>query len=441
MTPPLRVLAADGIDLAAAAAALPGLEVVPAAQAGGDGRARLCLVAPGADADAQAALEAAGLGHLPRVVWNGDPAALVAGMGARLEAALADAGAARRSAALLRREQEALNRRFKALEGLAWALGGPQASLALDWPPGPATATVPEGSATLRQALPVDVSGLAAVDLLLPELTPEEAGEVVVAIEDSEGHLHPLALAATSVERADGWLRFAAETPLPVDPQDGVLLAEGLPEGTIIGLGHPVPDPDFAAHGLEGGDGCTLALRVWKGITGTAGSMAPTAPAVAGLVHERLLPADLPRPALIARPRAARDHVATDFWAKENAVLVHPSTAGPVCARLARVPVAGVQRASAVVHAAHPRSGVLGFAMGFAAPGQATSDNWQQFLGPWTYLAPGSWGEVHAPPQPSAARMGRSCDLLLATCVAGEATNESAWALFRAFRLSRSAPE
>lgn len=434
------VLLAPGLEPADLAAALPGLTLLPLEAAAGAPEPALCLAtADGAQAAAEA-LAARGLTHLPVAVWQGEPAALLAPLAAALAAARRDAGEARRAAALLRRESEALNRRFKALEGFAWTLGGPAASLALSWPPG-AEAGAATADAPIRQALPVDVSALAAVELLAPELTDDEARSLDVAIEDAEGRRHPLVLAETSVERGDGWLRFAADLPLAIDPQDGTLVASGAPADAVFGLGPPVPDPAFAVQGLAVPEPATLALRVWKGVTGSAGAMAPTAPPVSGLLHERLMPSDLPEPAIIARPRSAHDHVEADFWVKENAFLVHPSARGPVCALVARVPVAGIERASALIHAAHPRSAVLGFALGFAATGQATPDNWDEFLGDWVYLAPGSWGEVQARPKARGARTGRMCDLLLATCVAGDAPNDNGWALFRGFRLSRRAPE
>lgn len=439
---PLLILS-DGIDRTATEAALPGFDLLMLADLapGEAGHARLCLTAPGKEDATRDALVAAGLAHLPVAVWQDDPAGLVLALATTLEATLADAGAARRASALLRRENEALNRRFKALENFVWTLGGPHTSLALSWAPGAGIALPSGEGRKVRQRLPIDVSALAAVELLLPEADPEDAATLDVAIEDSEGRCHPLQLATGAAWRMDGWLRFATEQPLSIDPQDGALVITAPQADMIFGLGLPVPDPDFTADGLEGAGEATLALRVWKGIAGTAGQMAPTAPAIAGLQHERVMPSDLPAPTLLAKPTETHDYVKTEFWTREDAFLVHPSENGPVCAVIPRVPAGSLQRLSAVVCNGRSDSAVLGFALGFAPAGQATAENWPDFIGEWLFLPPEGWGEVHAPPRRSDMTGGQLWDVLLASCVAGNASDDGAWALFRAFRFSQAIEE
>ncbi|AXC49591.1 hypothetical protein DRW48_07705 [Paracoccus suum] len=446
-TSPLPLLLVAGSVPEDLAASLPGFELLPVAldTAPDDPNLRAAmaparlLLAPRASlTQARDLADAAGLPDLAVAALEDAITAVPAALAARLAAAERDAGIARRSAALLRRETEEVSRRLNTLEAFIWGLGGPRQMQALHWPPADRIAHAPAADAVLTQRLPIDSPGIAAVDLWLPDAGESEARELSVAILDSEGTVHALRLDDGALRRDDGWLRFLAPAPLAGDRQDCSLQLSGADPKLSLGLGPAVPDPDFALHGSDTQDGedsdRTLALRVWRatggaGLTITEGGAGRPGNAFA----QRIRPADMPRPSLLATPRGAKDYVATAFWAGEDAILVHPSAGGPVCALLQRVPLAGLTRLSAVVHAARRDGPPVAFALGVSQSGNITEDNWADHLGPWVTLPPGGWGEVHAPLK-AAAMSGERCDVALATAVAGGASNDNAWALFRAFR-------
>lgn len=388
---------------------------------------------------AQQFAAAAGLPDLPVLPLEDAASALPAALAARLLNAERDAGIARRNAALLRRESEETHRRLNTLERFIWGLGGPRQMQALHWPASEHSAYVSDADSVLTQRLPIDSPGITAVDIWLPDAGKADAQALSVALIDSEGNAHPMLLDDGALRRDDGWLRFIARAPIPGDRQDCRLQISGAGPQLGIGLGAAVPDPDFALQGtkIEGegerGDR-TLALRVWRAVGGAGLTITEgTAERPANTSAQRLRPADMPRPSLLASPRAATDHVSTSFWPNEDAILVHPSVAGPVCAMLQRVPIAGLTRFSAVIQSARHDGPPLAFALGVAQTGTITEDDWDSHLGPWVTLPPGAWGEVHAPLS-ATSLAGRLCDVVLATAVAGGTSNNHAWALFRSFR-------
>lgn len=385
-------------------------------------------------------LDAAGLDRLPVVAWTGSPLTLLPVLAGLMHETRADAGRARHAAGLLRIELDRVQARFRALESFAYSIGGPTRSLALDWPAegmtlrgdaGPGHQGGQAAQGAIRQNLPLDASSIAAVELWFPNADATDAARLTVGLHDREDVLSPLVLDPLSVAAGGGWLRFTGGPMVGRDAQDCTLVIHGPLEDVDIGLSMPVPDPAFHAQGLAEETDRVLALRVWRAVSQLALPALP-GPAADAARTSRILPSELPRPALLAVPGDASDHVVTSFWAREDAILVHPSARGPVCALLQRIPLPVPQHVSAIIHVAHAAAPVIGFAIGCLPPGHLSQDDWQRHLGPWTYLAPGSWGEVHAFAAPAA---GSSCDLILATCVAGAARNDNAWALFRGFRM------
>lgn len=427
------------------AAALPGfvLRTVDAAQTP-DANLRAALApalaivaATGREAEARSYADALGLPDIAVLPAADAAIALPRALATRLAVAERDAGQARRAAAVLRRETEAVNRRLHAIERFMYSLGGPRLSQALQWPPAEQIINAEAEGTVLTQRLPIDSPGITGVDLWLPDADEVSARALGVAIEDSEAVRHPLTLDEVSLGRDDGWLRFGSDEPLSGDRQDCRLIVEHIPHGLGVGLGPAVPDPLFAVQGGPETER-VLALRVWRAIAGSTLNAIGAGTAIGrgraeGTVAKRVMPADLPRPLLLASPKAAVDHISTAFWQQEDAILVHPSSRGPVCAMLQRVPLANLSRLSAVVHAPRRDGPPLSFALGVAPSGGISEEDWDEFIGPWVTLPPGGWGEVQASLR-RAPLPGRLCDIVLATAVSGGASNENAWALFRAFR-------
>ncbi|MFC7704796.1 DUF6212 domain-containing protein [Plastorhodobacter daqingensis] len=358
-----------------------------------------------------------------------------------MRAAEADAGEARAAAAVLRRENMTLNSRFRAVESFLYALGNPEFSQALSWQGGAASVQMAPGS-SLSQALPLNAVGIAAVDLWFAEVLGPALSDLEVALVDAAGVrslLHPL---VPDVET--GWLRFALSEPLAGQGRDCRLELRWSGERALrLGLGLPVPDRRFAATTEGRALSETLALRVWKSLPGVRlpapAPILPTGRLVEVGSAELVLPARLPAPALLAQPNNVQDHVSSEFWHNENAIIVHPSRQGAVCAIVRDIEVGRVSHVSALVNVGHARAPALNFCIGIAPQGAVDEDGlWQRRMGAWlTGLPAHGWGEVHAfAPEPIEGRM----DLLLATALATDGPNDMSWGLFRGFRIGQAEP-
>lgn len=397
------------------------------------------IIPPDGSADA---LDIAGFSGLP-VIRMADAASLshdLADLLAdRLEEARRDAAEARRAAALLRREAEEQMRRLRMLENFTHTLGGPRHAEALQWPP---TSLFLELTQPVTQRFPLDTRALAAIDLWLPDAEPDEAAGTVIELLDAAGNAFVrLSAEAPAGQGGGAWVRFSAPEPVSGAARAAIARVIPPPERAIaVGLTSPVPDPRFAV-GLDGSIAAegALAARIWRadylavlpptnaGVAGTGAGGASMARA------HRISLRDLQTPEVLFVPPLAQDYVASEYWARENAVLLHPSAEGPVCAILRDVDVAQVTAVSALVNVAHADSPVLGFAVGVCARGMATADNWQDHVGPYVFLPPGGWGECHSVPQ---VRPRSHCDVLLSTMIAGRGPNDNSWALFHKLRLT-----
>lgn len=391
--------------------------------------------------DSAAGLAATGFAALP-VVRIGDdvgslPYELADLLADRLQEAQRDAADARRAAALLRRECEEQMRRLRMLENFAHALGGPRHVQALQWAP---TSFSLELSEAVTQRFPVDTLSLAAIDLWLPDAEPEDAAATAIELLDATGGTVARLSAEGTARRSGGaWVRFSTPEPITGPARDTVARIVP-PDGRsiAIGLTSPVPDPRFAVQ-MDGGSAAeaTIAGRIWRADymatlpapnTDSKGSVSAGSQQV-----RRISMREMDAPELLAVPPTARDYVATQYWARENAVLVHPSTEGPVCAILRGVEVAAVTAISALVNVGHRDAPVLGFAVGVCPRGVATADNWHDHIGPYVFLPAGAWGECHHIPQ---VEPRTRCDVLLSTMVAGNVPNDQAWALFHGLRVT-----
>lgn len=429
---------------AAVTHALPGWRVFNLGDSLPEDAAPLAGVVP--VGDDLAGLDAAGFTGLPvvRVADVGslsqDLAELLAD---KLDAARRDAAEARRAAALLRRETEEQIRRMRMLENFTHALGGPRHLKALDWAP---SSFFLELSGAVTQRLPLNAVALAAVDLWLPDAEPEEAAATMIELLDGDA----TPIAQLSAERSVGsgagaWVRFSAERPLAGPARDVILRVVPPPQRAVaLGLSTPVPDQRFAVHmGDAAIADASLAVRVWRAdylatlppVNGPAGALSPVD---AGRRVQSLTLRDLGTPELLFRPPLATDYVATAYWEREDAVLLHPSADGPVCAVLRDVDVSLVSGISALVQVAHRDAPVLGFAVGACPRGFATSENWRDHIGPYVFLPPGGWGECH---HVIPAAVGARTDVLLSTMIAANRSNDNAWALFHTLRLASEVPK
>ncbi|MFT4012594.1 MAG: DUF6212 domain-containing protein [Paracoccus sp. (in: a-proteobacteria)] len=352
-----------------------------------------------------------------------------------------DAGRARLSAAILRRENGDLEENLKSVENFLYTLGNPRFMRALSWEPVGSMVTLAPG-AELAQRLPVGAASVAAVDLWVPAGLREDLARLTLHLVCASGQSHDLARSPALAGVDAGWMRFVLPAPLPGPEQDCVLrLTWTGAQPFALGLGHAVPDPSFAAR-LAGtpGEERVLAVRVWKSLPGVRlpepglllPDRAPVLPGDAGFIS----PAELPLPELFAVPPLATDHVSTAFWESEDAIMVHPSRQGAVCAVIRDVELPALAHISALVNVGHPRAPSLNFSVGVAPHGQVDEDGyWQRRMGPWVHGLPAhGWSQAHCIPVETI--MGRA-DILLAVSLASDMPNDMSWGLFRGFRISR----
>jgi hypothetical protein len=360
---------------------------------------------------------------------------------AQLQASEEDAGSARLSAAILRSENQSLEENLKSVENFLYTLGNPRFMRALSWDPIGAMISLRAGG-TLTQRLPTGAASIAAIDLWAPAALQEDIARLECRILCASGRSVMLATAPALAGVDAGWLRFALATPLPGPEQDCILQLRWNGAGPcVLGLGQAVPDPSFSAQ-TEGEDGQdhVLALRVWKSLPGVhlPEATAPGSgknPAISRDANF-IAPSELPRPELFAFPPQAGDHITTAFWENEDAILVHPSRHGPVCAMIRDVDLSSLSHISALVNVGHPRAPSLNFSVGVAPHGLVDEDGyWQRRMGPWVHGLPShGWSQAHCiPVEPISGR----ADILLAVSLATDQPNDMAWGLFRGFRISR----
>ena len=357
-----------------------------------------------------------------------------------LSTARRDIGEARLAAAQLRSESLGTKARLREIENLLYGLGNPQVSNALAWQPsGRALELAAPDHAT--QFLPIDAVGLSAVDLWFPERVMPVIADLSVALVDAADRVYPLNVVAPELGFETGWLRFSLPSPVEGIGRNGRLRIEVQGDTRIaLGLALPVPDPRFQVSGPNGPAAEeTLALRVWRSLGGVR--LPPCTPALSGsravsIATTRFVtPQALPRPEIFSLPMTAADHVSTALWENENAILVHPSRSGPVCAVIRDVDLAGLSHISALVTVGHARAPSLNFAIGVAPHGKVDEDGfWQRRIGPWVSGLPAQgWAQAHCIPVDPI--LGRA-DLLLAVSLATDVPNDLSWGLFRGFRIS-----
>lgn len=362
-----------------------------------------------------------------------------------LNSARREIGEARLAAARLRTESMGTTARLREIETLLYTLGNPQLVNALSWQPTGQMLHLGAGQ-SLSQFLPVNAVGLTAVDLWFPGVVMPMIDAFSVMLEDASGAIYPMQAAQPDMGLETGWLRFTLPEPVEGVGRNCKLHIEMTDDSSLtLGLSQPVPDPDFRATGAGGplADE-TLALRAWQSLGGVR--LPSCSPKISGsqavsIAESKFVPASsLPAPEIFARPLQAADHVSTAHWENENAILVHPSRKGPVCAILRDIDLAGLSHVSALVTVGHARAPSLNFAIGVAPHGAVDEDGyWQRRMGPWVSGLPAQgWAQAHCiPVEPITGR----ADLLLAVSLAADVPNDLSWGLFRGFRVSRGASE
>ncbi|MTH35242.1 hypothetical protein GL279_11585 [Paracoccus limosus] len=386
------------------------------------------------------------LSRLPRLDFDPDDTSKLAAniidlLSARLKRAEEDAGSARLSASILRRENQSLEENLKSVENFLYTLGNPRAMRALSWDPVGRLITIAPGQ-SLLQNLPVGAASISAVDIWFPTAPREVLAHLDCRLVCASGQGHTLRATPTLGGIDAGWVRFSLPAPLQVPEQDCALrLSWAGKEPLALGLGNAVPDPAYAAH-LEQAEpqDHVLALRIWKSLPGVRlpeatpilGGDLPALTSDAGF----LSPSDLPKPELFATPPLVDDHVSASFWENEDAVMVHPSRHGAVCAVIRGVELPALAHLSALVNVGHPRAPSLNFSVGVAPHGAVDEDGyWQRRMGPWVHgLPPQGWSQAHCVPvEPIVGR----ADILLAVSLASDRANDHSWGLFRGFRITR----
>ncbi|MFN3526040.1 MAG: DUF6212 domain-containing protein [Paracoccus sp. (in: a-proteobacteria)] len=353
----------------------------------------------------------------------------------RLSRTETEAAESRSTAAMLRRENIATTTRFREIESFLYCLGNPHVSRSLTWEPeGTICDILPETSVV--QPLPLNIVSITAIDLWLPELLRNRVHSLGVSLLDSNGNRHELTETHDDLKMGSGWVRFVLGGAVAGDARNCTLVVQNNgPAKLPVGMGVRTPDPRFAAQG-EGMPGDqVLALRIWKAL---AGAEIPDNRAAAvidprwDMAARFLAPSSLPRPEIFAMPSSAQDYITADFWENEDAIIVHPSRIGPVCAVIRDVPLRGLRQLTAVVTVGHAQAPTMNFAIGVAPHGALGRDGyWQGCLGPWLHgLPPHGWAQVHCVPAQPIER----ADIFLATSLVQDMPNDLSWGLFRGFR-------
>lgn len=354
----------------------------------------------------------------------------------------------RAALAELRRTHMQMQTDHAELEAWVWDALAPKHKLMRAWP---ATArTVALGNDPVRQPLPLPIRGFAAVDIHLAESAPE-GGHIALGVERPGGPAEPGLAAEIPVPAgASSWLRLNLPHAGTGPARDGVLsLAYIHPEAATLPLSL-APESPFADLNARADTALPspLALRLYR----TLPHMPAPSPGdprfglpADGLTH-LVTPSQLGAPELLPYfagkvrrgLRAYPDAPETAYWEKENAVLVQPSTARPVVARLPGLTAQAATQLRAIIQISRHDTLPVAFALGAAPKGTVTTaEAALQHLGDWVHLQPGEWGEAWRDlPEPLAGDI----DLLLATAMPDMPFNRNAAALFHGFRVTTRRP-
>lgn len=354
----------------------------------------------------------------------------------------------RRASAILRSEYMDLQDKFADLESFFRELGSPPYSVALSFPETPdevLTAALSDTESSeevgrytfeLRQALPISLVGVSAVALYLTRLPEERNQPLRLSFEDAGRQVGVIEAGWGDVSL--GWNSFRLAKALPHLCADASLVVRcDLDQRDAAGFGLAPPAPLQRLHLATNGlcpPGSMLALKVYRGIPGLS------VPAVHGsLPHGRtapdrstvLLPSHCPRPEIFEAPAERESFVHVDYWANENAIMVHGTTSGPVTAVIRNIAVENVLQVTASVNSLHKESPVLGFRFSVAPAG--TPPDPDRVAADWTVLLPGQWGEARAIlDEPYTGAL----DFYMTVSVTNKPRSSNwAWGLFRAFRL------
>ncbi|TGN68016.1 hypothetical protein E4L95_02895 [Paracoccus liaowanqingii] len=405
------------------------------------GRTCLAQLMPlGAGADEAKRLSESGHHGLPVIEVDPDHPELLAErvtalLVERLQRSETAAAASREAAALLRRENISGAGRFREIESFLYALGNPHVAQSLNWEPSGAVAELPADGSVV-QHLPLNIVSITAIDLWLPERLHVRNCEIRVSLQDSSGDEHALAEIPDEMRIGSGWVRFALPMALQGDARNcSLILRNAGPARLMVGLGMRMPDARFTAQGDTMPGDQVLALRVWKALAGASIPERRDAPMIdprLEMTASLLQPSALPAPEIFGMPSSATDYITADFWAAEDAIMVHPSRSGAVCAVIRDVPMRGLLQLSAVVNTGHARSPNLNFAIGVTPHRAIGRDGiWESCMGSWVHGLPANgWGQVHCVPKGPIER----ADIYLATSLAQDMPNEHSWGLFRSFR-------
>jgi hypothetical protein len=354
----------------------------------------------------------------------------------------------RRASAILRSEYMQLQETFAGLESFVYELGSPLSFVALFFPETPNEVVTAEPSETapfpeagqyafeLRQPLPISLRGVSGVDLYLTRLPQKRQRGLRLSFESAGGEVGAIEIGWSDLSL--GWNGLRLPRALSHVCADAfVVLRCELEQRDAAGfaLGPPVAVRrlHLSTNGLCPPESI-LALRVYRGVPGVA------VPAVYGSLPEGaagtdrstlLLPSQCPRPELQHAPEDREEFVQVDYWANENAIMIHGTTKGPVTAIIRDVKVENVIQVDASVNALHQDSPVLGFRLEVAPSGSVPGHD--EVASHWTVLLPGQWGETRAALNKP---FSGSLDFFMTVLVANNPGSSNwAWGLFRAFRL------
>ncbi|MEM1265573.1 MAG: DUF6212 domain-containing protein [Pseudomonadota bacterium] len=366
---------------------------------------------------------------------------LLAASLARAEEAAAEERAA---AAALRTQHRDMQARFSQVEEFVYHSLAPKYIRTEEFPLADAGLPLAAGSSPIRQKLPFSTRCLAAVDLYVREV-PEDPGTLTLTlVRDIGPDLSPpvsLPLAGLS----PGWIRFVLPRVLEGAPEDvwAEIRYDG-PDAIALGLSYPSPVEEYRVRSPGGTDAAALALKGYRGLPGAplppphmprqvpaAGSTEMVS--VGDLSPVRKLPVHHRWEQFGGYP----DFTAVEYWTGENAILIHPSTHGPVCGIVRNIAARALSELRVSAHVGHRQSGPIAFAVGVAPAGRVQRlTQALDWLGHWIELQAGQFGVPWVLP---ARPIRGSFDLLLATSMEGRRSNRLAWGLFRDVTMTNGA--
>lgn len=357
-----------------------------------------------------------------------------------------DATGLRSASAELRRNFSEMQTRFVHFEDFIYSSLAPKYVIAHLWKSTEVAVTLSAGM-KLVQAMPVSSYALAAIDVSVVGVQGDGA-TLSLTITRLDGGPISDPIGVKLGPSYAGWARFHLPQALAGHPDDVALELQVLGENEVeLTLSTPCPIAQYRLRVDGQPDARVLALRVFNGLPGArlpGTHPARVLPPLDGKPRLTtvfdLNPIELlqPSPSMMVEPEAA-DYFDCEYWANEDAILVHPSIHFPVVAAARNLIANRMTRATASIQVARHDTDTIAFAIGAAPAGVVgNSEDALPYLGQWQVLRPGEWGICE---KMFDTPLEGPFDIFMATSMEGHPSNENAWALFRDFWFTNAGPE